>query len=182
MPSVPASTSAASSSTSDEVSAAVHTLEELEAVLAELDKMLAGFSESTTELVVLNWWVSAVRALLELDSLMDAQRHRVEVMLNHYDYYQPGGGGRLAPVSFEEMVSGERGEGNRFVETFRFTPEQVEELAEKLHLPKIIYRDKKAPIDRDLALLILLYFLAGPQRQIGHMEHHFQRDHRDINE
>jgi len=84
MASVPASTSAASSSTSDELSAAVHTLEELEAVLAELDKMLAGFSESTTELVVLNWWVSAVRALLELDSLMDAQRHRVEVMLDRY--------------------------------------------------------------------------------------------------
>lgn len=73
MASVPASTSAASSSISDEVSAAVHTLEELEAVLAELDKMLAGFSESTTELVVLNRWMSAVRALLEVDSLMDAQ-------------------------------------------------------------------------------------------------------------
>ena len=53
-------------------------------MLAELDKMLAGFSESTTELVVLNWWVSAVRALLELDSLMDAQRHGVEVMLDRY--------------------------------------------------------------------------------------------------
>jgi len=67
----------------------------------------------------------------------------------------------LAPVSFEEMVSGERGVGNRFVETLRFTPEQVEELAEKLHLPKIIYRDKKAPIDRDLALLFAVFF-GGP--------------------
>ena len=49
----------------------------------------------------------------------------------------------MPPLSFVEMVSGERGVGNRFVETFRFTPEQVVELAEKLHLPEIIYRDKK---------------------------------------
>lgn len=147
----------------------------------ELEKMLPNLSEST-EMFLLNWWLGAVRGLMEVGSLLEAQRQRMQVMLDRYDYFRPGGGGRLAPLSFQEMVSGERGVGNRFVEIFRFTPEQVVELAEKLHLPEIIYRSKKAPIDRDLALLILLYFLAGPQRQIGHMEHRFQRDHRDINE
>ena len=56
MASVPASIGAASSSTSAEDSAADHTLEELEAMVEELEKVLPNLSEST-EMLVLNWWL-----------------------------------------------------------------------------------------------------------------------------
>lgn len=74
----------------------------------------------------------------------------------------------MAPLSFDEMVTGGRDVGNRGVECFCFKPEELPE--------------KKASIDRDLARLILLAFLGGAQRQVGQMDHLFQRDHRDINE
>ena len=93
MASVPASTSAASSSTSAEASAADHTLEELEAMVEELEKMLPNLSEST-EMLLLNWWLGAVRGLMEVGSLLEAQRQRMQVMLDRYDYFRPGGGGR----------------------------------------------------------------------------------------
>ena len=88
----------------------------------------------------------------------------------------------MAPLSFDEMVTGERGVGNRFVKCFRFKPDEVLDLAEKLHLPAIILHHKKPPTDRDLALLVLPAPLVGPQRQAGQMEHLFQRDHRDTRE
>ena len=83
MASVPASTSAASSSTSDEASAAVHTLEELEAMVEELEKVLPNLSEST-EMLVLNWCLGAVRGLMEVGPLLEAQRQRMQVMLDRY--------------------------------------------------------------------------------------------------
>lgn len=57
---------------------------------------------------------------MEVGSLLEAQRQRMQVMLDRYDYFRPGGGGRLAPLSFQEMVLGEHGVGNRFVEIPEF--------------------------------------------------------------
>lgn len=160
-----------------------HSLQDLETAVTELEEALKGLRPST-EMLLVKVVLAEAHFLLDVVHMIDAKRQRLLYMLEHYyiDYYRPGDGSKLAPLSFEEMVHGHRGVGNRFVNVFRFTPEQVQELAEKLHLPEIIRRKKKAPIDRNLALLILLAFLAGPQRQVGHMEHLFQRDHRDISE
>ena len=53
------------------------------------------------------FWVAQVEALMKMGSLLQDQRERVQHVLAHHDYYQPGGGGRLAPLSFDKMVTGE---------------------------------------------------------------------------
>eukprot|EP00624_Nannochloropsis_granulata_P007238 evm.model.NODE_6936_length_1295_cov_32.632431.1 len=81
--------------------------------------------------------MAQVDAVTKVGSLLQDQRERVQSVLAHHDYFQPGGGGRLAPLSFDEMMRGPRGVGNRFGTCFRFKSEDVVELAEKPHLPSI---------------------------------------------
>jgi hypothetical protein len=114
---------------------------ELEQVLQELMKLLGSEPLSNTTPMHLEecylYCMTQVDALTKVGSLLQDQRERVQSVLAHHDYFQPGGGGRLALLSFDEMVTGPRGVDNRFETCFCCKPEDVVELAEKLHFPSI---------------------------------------------
>lgn len=52
------------------------------------------------------YWMAQINALTKMNSVLQDQRNRVQSVLAHNGSFQPEGGGRPAPLSFDKVVEG----------------------------------------------------------------------------